>query len=103
MTMKNQKCRRVRADLVIYLFTERYLKMCLGIPAKVIQIDDSGQGKVNYMGTKVRTNFALLEDVKKGDWVIVHAGFAISKLDEEEARETLKLLREFAIINENKP
>jgi len=102
-SFSSQKSRRVRADLVIYLFTERYLKMCLGIPAKVTQIDDSGQGKVDYMGTKVRTNFTLLEDVKKGDWVIVHAGFAISKLDEEEAKETLELLREFAIINENKP
>ncbi len=99
----SQKSRRVRADLVIYLFTERCFKMCLGIPAKVIQIDDSGQGKIDYMGTKVRTNFTLLEDVKKGDWVIVHAGFAISKLDEEEARETLELLREFAITTDDKP
>ncbi len=99
----SQKSRRVRADLVIYLFTERYLKMCLGIPAKVIQIDDSGEGKIDYMGAKVRTNFTLLEDVKKGDWVIVHAGFAISKLNEEEAKETLALLREFAITTDDKP
>ena len=70
--------------------------MCLGIPAKVVQIDDSQQGKVDYLGTKVKTNFALLDDVKKGDWVIVHAGFAIAKLDEEEAKETFELLREYA-------
>ena len=70
--------------------------MCLGIPAKVIQIDDSQEGKVDYLGIKVKTNFALLDDVKKGDWVIVHAGFAISKLDEEEAQETFELLREYA-------
>lgn len=70
--------------------------MCLGIPAKVVQIDDSQEGKVDYLGTKVKTNFTLLEDVKKGDWVIVHAGFAISRLDENEAQETLELLREFA-------
>ena len=69
--------------------------MCLGIPAKVVQINDSQEGKVDYLGTKVKTNFTLLEDVKKGDWVIVHAGFAISKLDENEAQETLELLREF--------
>jgi hydrogenase expression/formation protein HypC len=69
--------------------------MCLGIPAKVVQIDDSMVGKIDYLGTKVKTNFSLLEDVKKGDWVIVHAGFAISKLDEKEAQETLELLREF--------
>ena len=70
--------------------------MCLGIPAKIIQIDESKQGKVDYLGTKVRTNFTLLEHVKPGDWVIIHAGFAISKLDEKEAKETLDMLREIA-------
>ena len=68
--------------------------MCLGIPAKVIHVDESRMGKVDYLGTKVKTNLSLLEDIKVGDWVIVHAGFAISKLDEEEAQETLSLLRE---------
>ncbi len=77
--------------------------MCLGIPAKVVQVDDSGLGKVDYLGTKVKTNFTLLEDVKKGDWVIVHAGFVISKLDEKEAKETLQLLREYAESIEYKP
>jgi len=71
-------------------------KMCLGIPAKVVQIDEPNQGKVDYLGTKIKTNLTLLEDVKIGDWVIIHAGFAISKLNEEEARETLSLLREIA-------
>lgn len=70
--------------------------MCLGIPAKVVEIDSSQEGKVDYLGTRVKTNFALLDDVKPGDWVIVHAGFAISKLEEEEAEETLALLRELA-------
>jgi hydrogenase expression/formation protein HypC len=41
-------------------------------------------------------NFSLLEDIALGDWVIVHAGFAISRLDEGEARETLELLRKIA-------
>lgn len=68
--------------------------MCLGIPAKVTQVDDSRQGRVDYLGTKVRVDFSLLEEVRPGDWVIIHAGFAISKLDEEEAQETLSLLRE---------
>ena len=70
--------------------------MCLGIPAKVIEITASNQGKVDYLGTKVKTNFSLLEEVKLGDWVIVHAGFAITKLNEEEAQETLSMLREIA-------
>jgi hydrogenase expression/formation protein HypC len=68
--------------------------MCLGIPAKVIQIEESKIGKVDYLGTKIKTNLTLLEDVQVGDWVIVHAGFAISKLNEEEAKETFSLLRE---------
>lgn len=69
--------------------------MCLGIPAKVIAIDASRQGKVEYLGTAVKTDFSLLDEVNLGDWVIVHAGFAISSLNETEARETLKLLEEF--------
>ncbi len=70
--------------------------MCLGIPAKVTEVDNSHQGKVDYLGTKIKANFALLEEVKTGDWVILHAGYAISKLDEKEAKETLALLREIA-------
>jgi hydrogenase expression/formation protein HypC len=70
--------------------------MCLGIPAKVIHIDESDLGKVDYLGTRVKTNFALLENVKVGDWVIVHAGFAISKLNEKEARDTFSILKEMA-------
>ncbi|MBN1274328.1 MAG: HypC/HybG/HupF family hydrogenase formation chaperone [Candidatus Aminicenantes bacterium] len=70
--------------------------MCLGIPAKIIDIDEDQHGRVDYLGTKVKTNFSLLENAKPGDWVIVHAGFAIAQLDEEEARETLSLLREIA-------
>jgi hydrogenase expression/formation protein HypC len=74
--------------------------MCLGIPAKVVQIDESKLGKVDYLGTKVKTNLSLLENIKVGDWVIVHAGFAISVLDEEEAQETLSLLREITAAQE---
>ncbi|MFC2169489.1 HypC/HybG/HupF family hydrogenase formation chaperone [Acidobacteriota bacterium] len=73
--------------------------MCLGIPAKVVQIDEENQGKIDYLGTKVKTNFALIENIKIGDWVIVHAGFAISKLNEKEAQETLQLLKELKQIS----
>jgi hydrogenase expression/formation protein HypC len=68
--------------------------MCLAIPAKVVRTEPSGQGAVDYLGTKVKVNLSLLEKVQPGDWVIVHAGFAITKLDEAEAQETLTLLRE---------
>lgn len=68
--------------------------MCLGIPGKVVEIDASGSGKVDYEGTRVLTNFALLPGIKPGDWVIVHAGFAITRMNEKEARKTLNLLKE---------
>jgi hydrogenase expression/formation protein HypC len=69
--------------------------MCLAIPVRVVDLDPSGEtGKVDYLGTKIGANFALIKDVRVGDWVIIHAGFAISRLDEEEARETLAVLRE---------
>jgi len=69
--------------------------MCLAIPVRVVGIDPSGDtGKVDYLGTKIGANFALIKDIRVGDWVIVHAGFAISRLDEKEARETLTMLLE---------
>lgn len=70
--------------------------MCLGIPAKIVEVDESGLGKVDYLGTKIKANLSLLEEFKIGDWVILHAGFAISRMNEEEAQETLQILREYA-------
>jgi len=71
--------------------------MCLGIPAKVVEVDEVYEtGKVDYLGTKIQANFVLINNIRLGDWVIVHAGFAISRLDEKEAQETLDLLREIA-------
>ena len=62
--------------------------MCLGIPSKIITLDAVDKtGRVDHLGAKVAVNLALLDDVRVGDWVIVHAGFAISKLDKKEARE----------------
>jgi hydrogenase expression/formation protein HypC len=74
--------------------------MCLGIPARVVELNDSNLGKVDYLGTKVKTNFSLVDTIQVGDWVIIHAGFAIAKLDEEEAKETLDMLREIAKSSE---
>jgi hydrogenase expression/formation protein HypC len=70
--------------------------MCLGIPSKVIQIGENGQGKVDYFGTKLPVNLSLMDKINIGDWVIVHAGFAITRMKAKEARETLALLREMA-------
>jgi hydrogenase expression/formation protein HypC len=70
--------------------------MCLAVPAKITQIDESGQGSVSYLGSEVKANFSLVPQARLGDWVIVHAGFAISVMDEAEARETLQLFKEMA-------
>jgi hydrogenase expression/formation protein HypC len=72
--------------------------MCLAIPGKIICIvnDDPimRTGKVSFGGIEKDVNLAYTPDAGIGDYVIVHAGFAISKLDEEEAEETFRLFQE---------
>jgi hydrogenase expression/formation protein HypC len=70
--------------------------MCLGIPMKVVEVHGD-RGTVEIGGVKREASFQLLENVKVGEYVLVHAGYAINKIDEEEAQETLDLLREIAI------
>lgn len=69
--------------------------MCLAIPGKIIELDRASQtAMVDYgSGTRRKANVSLV-NVKKGDYVLVHAGFAIQVLDETEAQETLALFRE---------
>ena len=69
--------------------------MCLGIPMKVLKIDGT-LGIAEIGGVKRQISLQLLEQINEGDYVIVHAGFAIQKLDEIEAEETLKLLRQYS-------
>ncbi|MGD0037003.1 MAG: HypC/HybG/HupF family hydrogenase formation chaperone [Bacteroidota bacterium] len=69
--------------------------MCLAIPGKVIEIDASVSpimGKVSFGGIKKEVCLELVPEVQIGNYVIVHVGFAISMMDEEEAQETLKLI-----------
>lgn len=73
--------------------------MCLAVPAKIVSLEGSGQGVASYMGSEVRVNFTLVPQAKPGDWVIIHAGFAISIVDDEEARETLRLFKEMAALD----
>jgi hydrogenase expression/formation protein HypC len=67
--------------------------MCLAIPARITKIDDQ-MGTIDMEGAQREVSLLLLEDARVGDYVIVHAGFAIHKIDEGEAMESLKLLRE---------
>jgi len=67
--------------------------MCLAVPAEVIEIKGS-EAILDFGGAKRKAVITLLEDVKVGDYVLVHIGYAIQKLSKEEAMETLKLWEE---------
>lgn len=67
--------------------------MCLAIPGKLVEIRDDGSGLIEYGGTRRAANLSFV-DAKVGDWVVVHAGFAMQVLDEDAAKETLDLWRE---------
>ena len=67
--------------------------MCLGIPMKIIQIDGN-EAVVESGGLRKKIGLHLVNNVKVGDYVIVHAGFAIEKLNKKRAEETLKILKE---------
>ena len=74
--------------------------MCLAIPSKIVKIENT-IGTIDAGGVKKEISLLLLEDVKIGDYVIVHAGFAIHKIDESVAMESLKYLRELgSMMNE---
>ena len=72
--------------------------MCLAVPGKIETIDGNDpifrSGKVNFGGILKTVNLACVPDACSGDYVLVHAGIAISVVDEEEARKTLDCLKE---------
>ena len=67
--------------------------MCLAVPAQIETIED-GSATVALDGNRMRASAALVPEAKVGDWVLVHAGYAITVLDPAEARETYDLLKE---------
>ena len=69
--------------------------MCLAIPAKVISVDGSN-AMVSIEDVEYKASLPMLDDVRPGDFVMLHAGFAIEQVDPEEAAETLRLLNEIA-------
>ncbi|MBI4928987.1 MAG: HypC/HybG/HupF family hydrogenase formation chaperone [Anaerolineae bacterium] len=77
--------------------------MCLGVPGKIIEINDSAgirMGKIDFGGVVREACLEALPDAKIGDYTIVHAGFGLNILSEEEANETLSLLREMSLLDE---
>jgi hydrogenase expression/formation protein HypC len=67
--------------------------MCVAVPGEVLSIDADGLAEIDFGGTRRTISLALLDRAEVGDYVIVHAGFALHRVDPEEARETLDLLR----------
>ena len=76
--------------------------MCLGIPGRVIEISDDGlrMGKVDFDGIVKEVCLAYLPEIAVGDYTIVHVGFAITRLDEASAKETLALFHDLGILDE---
>ncbi len=72
--------------------------MCLGIPGQVIEVvdRDAGLAKVDISGVRREVSVALVDEptapIEVGDWVLIHVGFALARIDEQDARETLALL-----------
>ncbi len=77
--------------------------MCLGIPGKIIEINPQNgipMGKVDFGGVIREVCFAALPEARIGEYAIIHAGFALSILSEEEAQATLQALQEIADLND---
>jgi hydrogenase expression/formation protein HypC len=70
--------------------------MCLGIPAQIVELVDADAGiaKAEISGVRRNVSIALCPEARVEDWVLVHVGFALSRIDEEQARETLALLEQ---------
>ena len=73
--------------------------MCYAIPAKIIEIHGD-TAKVDYGGVLKTVNISLLASVKKGDYILIHAGFAIERLEKQSAEESLQLIREMMELSD---
>ena len=73
--------------------------MCLAVPVKIVTINGN-EAEVDFGGVKRRVSIVLTPDVKVGDYVLLHTGYAITVIDEAEAEQTLKLFEEMAQLDE---
>jgi hydrogenase expression/formation protein HypC len=80
--------------------------MCLAVPGRVVEITGEGElrtGRVDFSGVQRQACLAYTPEVAVGDYVLVHVGFAISRIDEEAAKETLEALRQLGELAELDP
>lgn len=75
--------------------------MCLAVPLKILSVDGD-MAEVWLNGVNAKISVALTPDVKTGDWILVHAGFAINRIEEKDALETISLLEELDEFNKGK-
>jgi hydrogenase expression/formation protein HypC len=74
--------------------------MCLAIPARVVEIQDNDQAIVDLGGVRKDVSLALVENVAVGDYVILHVGYALTRLDPDEAAKTLALMAEAGLMEQ---
>jgi hydrogenase expression/formation protein HypC len=74
--------------------------MCLAIPARIEELTTPGNAIVNLGGVSKEISLALVDDAQVGEYVIVHVGYALQKLDQEEAELTLKMFAEMGVLDE---
>ncbi|HFD92384.1 MAG TPA: HypC/HybG/HupF family hydrogenase formation chaperone [Gammaproteobacteria bacterium] len=75
--------------------------MCLALPARVVAIHEpGGAATVSLGGVKKEISLVLVEDVEVGDYVLIHVGYALNKISEEEARRTLALFAEAGLTGD---
>lgn len=77
--------------------------MCLGIPGRVAEVwheNDTVMARVEFPGESRKACLAYLPDLQVGDYTIVHAGFALTRLDEESALETLRIMRDYDVLED---
>ena len=78
--------------------------MCLAVPGQIVALTDDGElsrsGRVSFGGLVREVNLSLVPDAVVGDFVLVHVGLALSRVDEEEARQTLEYLKQIDELNE---
>jgi hydrogenase expression/formation protein HypC len=73
--------------------------MCLAVPGRIVEKEDA-IGVLDVRGNRIRAGLALVPDAEVGDWVLLHAGFAITQVTPEDAAETNALLDQMAALNE---
>jgi hydrogenase expression/formation protein HypC len=81
--------------------------MCLAVPGKIVAINQNAESEpegrlatVDFQGTRVEVSLAFAPEAELGSWVLVHAGFAINTLDEDDARQTWQYLKEADLVRE---